>query len=315
MTPSYIARLLVLSSASFFLVQLLLSALVAWIVPAAVRRASATSRPRRAAQFLFALRILPTVVSTFAVVVLCVPSYLRFEPKVAEEEVGVACLIAALLGASFLAASVYRTAAAILRTSRYLRRCGGTASQLAGETVWIVRKDAGLALAGILHPRLLISEKALRELSAEQLAVALRHESAHRASRDNLKRLLIFLAPGMFPRLRSLEQAWIKCAEWAADDCAAQGDPDRATALASALVCVARLQSGIGMPPLMTSLVEAGEDLSLRVHRLLQSSPMTDRSLHLEALAILASVSTLIAIAIKPTSLLAVHHLLERFID
>ena len=44
MTPSYLARLLLLSSASFFLVQLLASALVAWIAP--TRRSSAPESMR-----------------------------------------------------------------------------------------------------------------------------------------------------------------------------------------------------------------------------------------------------------------------------
>ena len=49
MTPSYLVRLLLLSSASFFLVQLVAGMLIARMAPAAVRRAG-TMRPRRAAR-------------------------------------------------------------------------------------------------------------------------------------------------------------------------------------------------------------------------------------------------------------------------
>ena len=57
-----------------------------------------------------------------------------------------------------------------------------------------------------------------------------------------------------------LEQAWAKSAEWAADDQATSGDADRSAALAEALVIIARLQAGVAMPRLVTSLVEADED-------------------------------------------------------
>ncbi len=313
MTLSYVIRLLLLSSASFFLVQLVLGAFVSWIAPAAVRRAQAMP-PQSAARFLLTLRLLPTAFSAIAVAALCVPSYLRFEPLVAEEEVGFVCLAIAILGAVFCAVAIARTIGALVRTSRYVRQCGGLESSVDGETVLIVKQSAGLALAGIFNPRLLISEGAITQLSPDQLAVALRHEHAHRTSLDNLKRLLILLAPAIFPGLRVLEQAWAKCAEWAADDQAAAGDNDR-SALAEALVRVARLQSGIRMPPLVASLVEADEDLSLRVDRLLESSPVRESKLRLEVFA-LASVALLIAsIAMNSGSLRIVHHLLERLLD
>jgi Zn-dependent protease with chaperone function len=313
-TPSYFARLLLLASASFFLVQIVVAALVMWIAPSAIRRAG-TMRPRRAAQLLLSLRLLPTAFSLLVVAALCVPSYLRFEPRVAEEEVGFACLAAAILGASICAIAVFRTLAALIRSSLYVQRCGGIESRVEGEAVWIVQQSAGVALAGILHPRLLISERAMRELSSDQMSAALGHERAHRASRDNLKRLLILLSPSIFPRLRLLEQAWAKCSEWAADDRAAEGNADRSVALAAALVQVARLQSGIGMPPLVTSLVEADEDLSLRVDRLLRSAPVRESSFRAEVLAC-SGVALLVAgIALNPASLRAVHQLLEVLLD
>ena len=98
MTPSYLGRLLLLSSAGFFLVHMVVEALIALLAPAAVRRAG-IMRPERGARFLLRLRLLPAGFAAIVVVMLCVPSYLRFEPRVAEEEVGFACLAAAILGA------------------------------------------------------------------------------------------------------------------------------------------------------------------------------------------------------------------------
>jgi Zn-dependent protease with chaperone function len=309
MMPSYFVRLLLLSSATFFIVQLLAAALVALIAPPAIRRAQ-TMLPHRAARFLLTLRLLPAGFSIFAVAALCVPSYLQFEPRIAGEEVGIACLAAAIFGALIGAIAISRTVAAQMHSSRYQR--SGFKSNIEGETVWIVRQGAGLALAGIRRPRLLISERALIELSGDQLAVALLHEQAHRASRDNLKRLLILLAPGIFPRLKSLEHEWARCAEWAADDRAAEGNPDRSVALAEALVRVARLQSSIAMPPLVTSLIEADEDLSQRVDRLLQSARVSEPGLRYELMALSFAASLIVAFALN---LRLVHRLLEHIYD
>jgi beta-lactamase regulating signal transducer with metallopeptidase domain len=144
------------------------------------------------------------------------------------------------------------------------------------------------------------------------LAVALRHERAHRASRDNLKRLLIQLAPAVFPGLRKLEQAWIQSAEWAADDRATEGDPDRSAALAEALLRVARLQSTIAMPTLVTSLVAADEDLAQRVNRLLDAPAVAEPSRRFELFAF--SIAAVL-IAVLATNLRVVHLLLESLLD
>jgi beta-lactamase regulating signal transducer with metallopeptidase domain len=285
--------------------------LVASVAPSAIRRAG-TMGPQRGARLLLTLRLLPAVLSCFAVFALCVPSYLRFEPRVAGEKLGIACMAAAIVGAWICAVAVSRALSALIRSSLYLRQCGGLESRIDRDTVWIVPRSAGLALAGIVHPRLLISQRAISELSRDELAVALRHEHAHQSSRDNLKRLLILLAPAILPRLRTLEQAWAKCAEWAADDRAVAGDADRSLALAAALLRVARQQS---MPLLITSLVEADEDLSLRVDRLLHPAPLREPSLRGETIALSGVALAIAAIALYPSSLRIVHQLLERIYD
>jgi Zn-dependent protease with chaperone function len=312
MTPSYLGRLLLLSSASFFLLQLVLAALVSAVAPAAVRRAGAM-RPRSAAGFLLTLRLLPPAFSAMLVALLCVPSYLRFEPRVAQEEVGFVCAAAAILGAALCASALSKAMRALVRSSRFVQDCEGVKSTVHGETVWILKQSAGLALAGILRPRLLISESALGALSSDQLAIALRHERAHRASHDNLKRLLMLLAPSIFPRLRSLERAWAKFAEWAADDEAASGDADR-SALAATLIQVARLQASISMPRLVTSLVEAGEDLSQRVERLLEA-PVYESAVWLHAMAPAGFAVLIASVALNPASQRVVHQMLEHLLD
>lgn len=311
MTPSYLSRLLLLSTGSFFLVWMAAEALVAWIAPAAVRRAAAL-RPQPAARWLLTLRLLPAALSAIVVAVLCVPSYLRFEPHLPGEQAGFVCLAAALFGVSICGLALYRTLSALLHSSLFLRRSGGREAILNGEKVWIVADGAGLALAGIVRPRLLVSERALAGLSSDELSVALRHEHAHWASRDNLKRLLIQLAPSVFPRLRTIEQAWVHCAEWAADDRATGADPQQSAALAAALVRVARLQSSVAMPALVTSLVAADEDLAQRVNRLLDTPVPAEPNRRFE---IFAFSSAALLIAVFALNLRIIHLLLEYLLD
>lgn len=310
MTPSYFVRLLLLSGAAFFIVRMVAEALAAVLAPSVLRRAD-NMQPRRAARVLLSLRLLPGAISAIAVA-LCVPSYLRFEPQMPAEQAGIACLAAAILGAAICVLAIFRSFSALVRSTLHLRRAGGRESSIEGESVWIVGHSAGLALAGILRPRLLISERALAGLSPEELAVALRHEQAHRTSRDNLKRLLILLAPSPFPAMRTLEEAWARDAEWAADDRATAGDAGRSASLASALVRVARLQLAVGMPPLVTPLVAQGEDLSLRVDRLLSPSGARESGSRLAAIALALAAVLIASLAMN---LRVVHLLLESLLD
>jgi beta-lactamase regulating signal transducer with metallopeptidase domain len=202
----------------------------------------------RAANALFGLRLLPSIAGALLVLLVCVPSYLRFEPRGAIEEVGPWCLAGAVLCLLRIARAIGRTGRAALRASR----C-----------------SPNLALLGILRPRLIVSAAVRRELSVEEMSAALAHERAHCESRDNLKRLILLLIPGPI----ALERAWFRFAEWAADDRAAAGDPRRSLALAAALVRVARLTSNPMESPLMSSLIAGGCDLEERVNRLLDERP------------------------------------------
>jgi hypothetical protein len=163
MNPSYLGRLLLLSSAAFFLVQIIVGAMTALIAPTAVRR-TGTMRPQHAATLLLTLRLFPAGFAVLVVLALCVPSYLRFEPGVADERVSFICLAAAILGALLCVTAIARTLRALIRSSLYAREREGYESCVEGERVWIVEQSAGLALAGILNPRLIISETAMREL-------------------------------------------------------------------------------------------------------------------------------------------------------
>ena len=116
----------------------------------------------------------------------------------------------------------------------------------------------------------------MNALPAEQLAAALRHEEAHRVSRDNLKRLLLLLTPGLLPGLHgfhAIERGWARFTEWAADDEAVAGDAHLSLYLAAALVRIARMGGAPAPSPLATSFLGDSRELSARVDRLLSPAP------------------------------------------
>ena len=325
MNGPYLLRLLCLCLASFFAVNAATGLLISFASRAAVRLAE-SMRARSAARFLLALRLLPCALAIAAVLALCVPSYLWLEPQASSERIGWACLALALLGAAGWIVSLSRVARALT----FSVRCNRAWQQSSCETLLrsesskavIVEKDAPLlALAGIFHPRLLVSQAVLRSLSAEELDLALQHEHAHHISRDNLKRLFLLLAPAPIPLLRnfsSIERCWVKVSEWAADDEAVRGDSDRALSLAAALLRVARLGAAPRLSFLHTSFCADDHDLSARVERLLclqpfSASPRTSA----RTLAIGASLGMVVFAGVLlawPASLSLVHRLLELFL-
>jgi Zn-dependent protease with chaperone function len=291
----------------------------------AVRMAESL-RPRSAARFLFAARVLPCALGTGAVLALCVPSYLWLEPQASSERIGWVCLTLGFLGVTSWLGSLARVARAVVISVRFDRawRRAGCETLLAGELskAVIVEKDAPLlALVGVFRPRLVVSQAVLRSLSVEELHLALQHENAHRISRDNLKRLFLLLAPSPIPFLRgfsSMERSWAKFSEWAADDQAVRGDSHRALSLAAALLRVARMGTAPRLSFLHTSLCAGDHDLSARVDRLLRvqsrqaKPPARARSL---AIGLSLGMAGCIAFLLAwPAILSSVHRLLELFL-
>ena len=327
MNLPYTMRLLCLCCASFFLTHMAL-ALAARLGAGTAVRLAAHLRPQSAARLLFGLRILPLVLTLIAVLAFCIPSYLWLEPEATGEKVGLLCVLMALLGVALWAPAVKRVMGVVRGTNRYLHECErhGRKITVPGETapaLLVGDKVPVLAVAGVFRPRLLISRRVLRELSPEQRETALRHEHAHRSSGDNLKRLLMLLAPDALPFVSTfsgLERAWSKFTEWAADDAATAGDPERALSLASALVQVARMKPGSPARAnvLSCSLVGGTQELAERVDRLLRPQPKPEKPVK-EVVRLLGSaaalaLSAIAVITVWPGSLSLVHQALERLV-
>ena len=318
MTVPYLARLLCLSLACYFLVHTALAAMV-WATAGRAIRVAERLRPRDGARLLLALRLLPATLACVAVAGLCVPSFLWLEPSETAEEAGGACLVAALLGAAVWIAALGRASKAVAQSWRYTQICGQVArldTVADGSLAWVVEAEVPvLALTGVFRPRVVISRGLMEALDAEQLSAALRHEDAHRRSRDNLKRLALLLAPEILPGCRAfatLERAWARVTEWAADEGAA-GDARQRLALAEALVNVVRLGCA-GMPagPLATTLLENPLDLEARVGRLLETPSSGDPGgRYWAAAAGCLAGGALAALLLQPGTLYSVHWLLE----
>lgn len=322
MSLSYFWRLFFLCSAAFFLLNAAIGLLLRFASPALVRLAQGM-QPRRAARFLLIVRMLPVTAASFAVLGLCIPSYLWLEPGATHEEVGLAFVFAALLGAALCALSLSRAIRALSSTFRFTRECRELGEEiiLPGESspaIVIEGSTPVLAMAGVFRPRIVISRCVLEALSREQLDATIRHELAHRTSRDNLKRLLLLLSPEIFPfthAFSALDRVWLTSSEWSADDSATGEDALRSLSLASALVRVARMGEAPRLSPLCQALVSGGQDLTARVDRLLHPAPPRQepftrvRSLSLAAAA--AGTLFLGVAAFRPATLHLVHEILE----
>ena len=324
MTTSYILRLICLCFASFFLVHTALGLAAVGCAPLVARIAEGL-RARSAARLLLGVRLAPPFLALAAVLGLCVPSYLWFEPEASGERVGIACLLTAILGVLVWAIAFARVSSAVAGSRRYSTGCGeaARAPRVSPEfsPVCVVDRETPLLfLCGVVRPRIIISRRILSALPPDQLDAALRHEQAHRLSRDNFKRLLMLLAPGLAPFARgftALERSWEKAAEWAADDEAAGGDAARAVSLAAALVRVARM--GVNPdPPLVASLTAGGRGLEARVDRLLRPQPLPEQHAGSVRAALSAALlgggCTIAAALLAPAALASIHRLLEHLV-
>jgi len=309
MTLAYLPRLICLTLACFFLVNILMTVVVAVFSRRAIRKADRFP-PRKAASFILGLRLVPVGLAAFAAIGLCVPSYMWFEPERVEEHVGFFCLALAFSGLAILGVATTRALRAVVESLIFFRRCRHSGNMRDDLGALVIASSRPLiALAGVVRPRLIMSQGIVDALNGEELAVVMVHERAHRESRDNLKRLCMTIAPGF----ASLDRAWVRLAEFAADEQAVAGDEKRALALASALVRVARVGQNPGTPRYAISFLGNACDLSDRVDRLLAPRPFA-ASARPRTTPLWISVVCLAAISFNPFTLRWVQSALEELL-
>lgn len=284
MTLPYSVRLVCLCLEVLFLLNLAASALVLGLA-GTVAKAASRMRPQHAARWFLGLRLLPFTLSLLAIAALCVPSYLRYEQNTGSEDMGLFCIAVALMGLGLVLTLAVRGALALAQCYRMSRMSHGTQPmhtlRVADTEICVTDEDTGaplMALVGVFRPRMLVSRRLLQALTVPQMEAALRHERAHLLSRDNLKRLLMAVMPGIAPGViafkggfAAVEAHWERFAELAADDYAAGGRADRRIALAETLVKVARLATFERPMPLASSLSATNQQLAIRVDRLMSA--------------------------------------------
>jgi hypothetical protein len=323
MTTPYFLRLICLCAASFFLVHAVLG-LALRLTSRSIIQFAHRMKAREATRFLLFLRFLPLAGSAIVMLGICLPSYLRLEPGATKENVGTGFIFAALCGALICISSLLRASKAVSAARHFARTCDKTCTEstVPGTDlpVDVIESDAPiLLLAGVIKPRLVLSRVVMRTLTPQQLNSAIGHEEAHRASRDNFKRLLLLLSPEIIPFVRgfdSLDGAWAQFSEWAADDDATGNDPERSISLAESLVRVARMGAAPRPLPLFTSFVPPDQDLSARVNRLLLPPSFElkiwGRMRVIAGVAACAMFILVTLLSVQPGALQSVHEFLER---
>ena len=259
MTASYAVVGAALALVMLFASELATGSIVALAARAGLRLATRW-RARARASLFFWLRVGPGVLSFAFVLILVVPSYVRYEPLVRDESVSRLFLVFALLSGTLLFVStfrLFRRAEATRALSReWINRSRAIDTLTSLPPVAVMPVPAYslphefpiVAVVGWWRPHLFIAESVLMTLSPEELAAVVVHELGHVAARDNLKRALMESASGPFAWLgsgRLLERRWAEATECAADDYVAEQAAVRpasaSLSLAAALLKIARL--------------------------------------------------------------------------
>jgi beta-lactamase regulating signal transducer with metallopeptidase domain len=237
-----------------------------------VRALGGEHSAKRRASLLFAVRMAPLVTATAITLGLALPSFLLLEPRAIDEPLSGTLLVLALCGFLLVAVGTANSLIALIQAAKPIATWTSHAHLDAYDgSIPLLRIAAAappLTVAGILRPRMFLSDAAAFVLAPKELQSALRHEVAHVRRRDNLKKLVLrFVA---FPGMVELEAAWNEATEMAADD-AAVSSANEALDLAAALVKVSRLVCYNAAPvALTTALVHSpAESVNARVERLI----------------------------------------------
>ena len=273
-------------------------------------------------EWLLFLRLFPACIAALFVGIVFLPAHLRFEPSESDESFGRLLLTLVAMAAAVLwrgAARAGAVAAAALRTRRVVAALPAVIRTTAADDAYEVAQFAGLSLAGVFRTRILVGSEARRALTSEELDVALAHEHAHRASRDNVKRCAMFCAPDFFgwtATARALEEGWRAEAECRADARAVAGDERRAVQLASALVKVARLAAGPGTrlaSPVWSTFHEPSL-LEARVRRLVSGEVSSAPSPRFTRSTVLVTMLALAWLGSSPGAAQEIHRATEALV-
>ncbi len=297
-----------------------------------LRKCSARTR----AEILFVMRIGPPVLAIIAIVVFMIPSYLAYEPHATNESVSWKLGLLAIISAIGVSLAIWRGLRSWLATRSLLKDWLATSTCVELEAItvptFILQHSFPIiAVVGALRPRLFIASHVFESLTQEELVAALAHEYGHLAARDNFKRSVMRVSRAallIFSCGRSLDRAWSKASESAADEYAAQKSSLVALNLASALVRIARMipkgQHQI-LPASVSGFLANSDDLpgvKGRVRRLVELANADPHLLASNAslvrfvpwLVLTLIVVVAVTIESRPHVLASVHHFVEQVV-
>ena len=222
----------------------------------------------------------PIIIALVFIFGLTLPAFLLYEPQQTDEAMSWKLALIIAVAVSGIAAALFRIAASWWRTRRLLDewRRNAVPIELPSHPITAYKlrhRFPVFAVVGIFRPRLFIAEQVFETLEETEIAAVTQHELGHIAAFDNLKRLALRLCGDILvaPVGRSLERAWSKAAENAADEYAVRtgGGATTALNLASALIKIARIIPNEPEPamPAVSYAFERGHSLAERVKRLL----------------------------------------------
>jgi hypothetical protein len=295
------------------------SLLAAWLAAAVwpTLRVRAQHRgPAARARLLAAWRLAPAMAGATLAAVLA-GAFFRFEPRDTTEAPGALLVGAAGLALLFSLHAAVRLLRALrshVECSRVLRASGRLVRRADGMPVWIVDTDYPVAaVTGLFRTQLVLSTRILTECTAGEIEAVVRHERAHVSRRDNLVRAAILAVPNplsLTPTGREMQSDWSAAAEECADDAAAGGEEEARTALASALVRVARMTRTPAPGWIPALAFYEGSNLEHRVRRLLMGRGGGSRITPGPVLALLAAAAGA-ALALTETAAREVHVWME----
>ncbi|MBS1791527.1 MAG: M48 family metalloprotease [Acidobacteria bacterium] len=292
------------------------------------------------AQWLFALRIFPGLLSFICVAGLLIPAYVAHEPRQETEEVTYKLITLTAISAAGLLFASWRGVAAWLATRKLINNWLANSEPVPAHQLLstltvpipmyrLRHQFPVIAVVGTMRPRLFIADHLFDSLTPEELTAAIAHECGHLTARDNLKRSVLRICRDVLtimPCGRVLDRDWAEASEEAADEFAVCSVRQSALDLASALVKIARLVPA-GLRPIIPAkaagVLLIGENLSglaRRVARLTNLASATEmQSSSWEAASATSTsfwmlLGVLLAAAVSATaasSLYTVHKLIE----
>jgi len=295
--------------ATFGLATVLLAGLVAMAWHAGLNRVKTASAD------LLALRLVPVAGALLFTVTIVLPAFLRYEPHRDREAAGPLLLMLAAFALLTLGHGIWRGWRAWRAARSLLQACGPPKRCVVENGCVVQVVDIAKPIVGVIggwRPRVVTAECIISACSQDEFRQVVAHEAAHVSARDNLKLLLLLACPDALAWTAlgaALTERWRTEAEFAADQRAAGGDPQKRLELASALIKVARLFDSDPRARHALTMSIALDDVGGRVRQLLAPASTTSVGIT----KALGSLALLMPVAALPLYAL-VHELIETLV-